>query len=104
PPADAVHVPADDVHLVRVLRANLQTNHFLALARRGRLHVDRADRRIGLRERVVVPTALAHVTEDAASARAVAWSATTVWRGDRRTSAPGTGGTRRRIVLVRDAL
>ena len=71
-PADAVHVPADDVHLVRVLRADFHANHFLALARRGRLHVDRADRRVGLSERVVVHAALAHVAEDAASARAVA--------------------------------
>src|SRR6185295_15446636 len=99
--ADAVHVPTDDVHLVRVLRTNFHTNHFLSLARRSRLQVDRADRWVGLRERVVGAAALAHVAEDAASARTVAWGAAPVRRSDRGPSASAASTCRwcRRVLV-----
>jgi hypothetical protein len=63
--------------------------------------------RVGLQQRIIVHSALAHVAEDAASPRAVARSAAPVWRSDRGAPAPAAGTSlacRRRSVLVRDAL
>ncbi len=53
-PADAVHVAADDVHLVGMRGADLRAVHFLTLAVDRLLRVELAQLRIGLRERVGV--------------------------------------------------
>src|SRR5206468_11777009 len=90
----SVHVDADDVLLVRLLRPVLLADLFLALSRRARLHVARADGRIGLRQRIVVPAALAHVAEDATAARPVPGATTAVRRGHTApagTAAPAAG-------------
>src|SRR5689334_15582080 len=50
----AVHVRADDVHLLRMRRANLGAEHFLPLARRIPLGVDPAERGVGLPHRIGV--------------------------------------------------
>src|SRR6266700_313327 len=48
-PAYAVHVGADDVHLVGPRRADLRANHLFARAGNARLRVELAQLRIGLR-------------------------------------------------------
>src|SRR6185503_20894852 len=72
-----VHVRPDDVHLVGMPGANLGAVHFLALAGRRRLGIQRAELRVGLAQRVGVDAGRRAQAADfpaAGSARRVAWS------------------------------
>src|SRR5258705_9975146 len=53
-PPDAVHMRADDVHLLGVRGADLGAVDLFARARRGGLGVERAYTRVGLLERIAV--------------------------------------------------
>src|SRR4029077_7151901 len=69
-PADAVHVPGDDVHLLRVGGADLGAEDVLARTglRRGRLGVQLAQLRIGLGLNAVVDRLARLAAADAAAA------------------------------------
>ena len=91
----AIHVTADDVHLVRMRRTDLRAVHLLPLAIGRRLRIERAQRQVLLVERVRVD----------ARADAIASNPSTALRRiARRPLPPSSGWPRRRRVLVRDAL
>jgi hypothetical protein len=66
-PAVAVHMTADDVHLLRMSRPDLGAEHHLAGARRGRLHVERTQLLVRLLHRIGV-----HPGRNLVAARATA--------------------------------
>ena len=113
PPADAVHVPADDVHLVGVGGADLRAVDLLALARHRWRRVEGAQCRVRLRQRVVVDAgARPRAAIDAAPLGAPAPPASGGATARRTGAAPAPPGRlsratspcRWRFPLVRDAL
>src|SRR5204863_535026 len=75
-PPDAVHMRADDVHLLGVRGADLRAVHLLPRARRGGLGVERAYTRVGLLERIAVdagPRADPAVAAAARGAARISW-------------------------------
>jgi hypothetical protein len=111
PPADAIHVGADDVHLVRELRADLRAVDLIAWRGpwRSRLRVESAQGLVGLQQRIVVHAgARAMAEQGTATLAARSAQATAAHRGrrpSRRCGArPGSGSRSGLGELVGHAL
>ena len=92
----SVHMGADDVHFLRMRRADLGAVDLLARPRRRNLRIERAERRIGLRGGVVVGDRRHH---HAAQARAAGAGANFAARDGARSRRPCRRGRFRRPVV-----
>src|SRR5262249_8665441 len=86
-----VHVAADDVHLVRVLRADLRDVHLAHGTQDDRPRIERADLLVGLRHRIAVDPGPRAIADDAA---AVFAGGETTARGVPASASGAAGGAR----------